>query len=91
MFSNVKKLFKRGSGKNENAQTQTDKNKDNTDIQDGSTFTSVKVIELQHKSKKLVSTLQRIVKRLGLGPGTWDLGPGTWDMGHGTWDLGPRT
>ena len=25
-----------------------------------------------------------IVKRLGLGPGTWDLGPGTWD-------LGPRT
>ena len=25
-----------------------------------------------------------IVKRLGLGLGTWDLGPGTWD-------LGPRT
>ena len=25
-----------------------------------------------------------IVKRLGLGPGTWDLGPGTWDLGPGT-------
>ena len=61
MFSNAKKLFKRASGKNENTQTQTDKHKDNTDIQDGSTFTSVKVIELQHKSKKLVSSLQRIV------------------------------
>ena len=22
-----------------------------------------------------------IVKRLGLGLGTWDLGPGTWDLG----------
>ena len=29
-----------------------------------------------------------IVKRLGLGLGTWDLGPGTWDLGPGTWDLG---
>ena len=28
--------------------------------------------------------LDNIVKRLGLGLGTWDLGPGTWD-------LGPRT
>ena len=25
-----------------------------------------------------------IVKRLGLGLGTWDLGPGTWDLGPGT-------
>ena len=33
----------------------------------------------------------KIVKRLGLGLGTWDLGPGTWDLGPGTWDLGPRT
>ena len=24
-----------------------------------------------------------IVKRLGLGPGTWDLGPGTWNLGPG--------
>ena len=62
MFSNAKKLFKRGSEKSENTQTRTEKNKDiNTDIQDGSTFTSVKVIELQHKSKKLVSTFLRTV------------------------------
>ena len=64
MFSIAKKLFKRGSGKNEKTQTQTDKNNDITDIQDGSTFTSVKVIQLQHKSKKLVSTLQSIVYHL---------------------------
>ena len=32
-----------------------------------------------------------VVKRLGLGLGTWDLGPGTWDLGPGTWDLGPGT
>ena len=25
-----------------------------------------------------------IVKRLGLGLGTWDLGHGTWDLGPGT-------
>ena len=30
----------------------------------------------------------KIVKRLGLGLGTWDLGLGTWDLGPGTWDLG---
>ena len=40
------------------------------------------------ESGKLVllvfAPLAAIVKRLGLGPGTWDLGPGTWD-------LGPRT
>ena len=30
----------------------------------------------------------KIVKRLGLGLGTWDLGlgPGTWDLGPGTWE-----
>ena len=60
MFSIAKKLFKRASGKNENTQTQTDKN-DNSDLQDASTFTSVKVIQLQHKSNKLVSSLQRVV------------------------------
>ena len=30
--------------------------------------------------------LNNIVKRLGLGLGTWDLGPGTWDLGPGTWE-----
>ena len=29
-----------------------------------------------------------IVKRLGLGLGTWDLGLGTWDLGLGILDLG---
>ena len=38
-----------------------------------------------------ILTANLIVKRLGLGPGTWDLGPGTWDLGPGTWDLGPWT
>ena len=31
-----------------------------------------------------VSLQSFIVKRLGLGLGTWDLGPGTWDLGPGT-------
>ena len=31
--------------------------------------------------------LWEIVKRLGLGLGTWDLGLGTWDLGSWTWDL----
>ena len=35
--------------------------------------------------------IRTIVKRLGLGLGTWDLGLGTWDLGPGTWDLGPGT
>ena len=32
-----------------------------------------------------------IVKRLGLGLGTWDPGPGTWDLGTGTFDMGHGT
>ena len=62
MFSfSLKKLFKRGSGKGENTKNQTEKHNDNSDAQDGSSYTGLKVIQLQQKSRKLVGTLQRIV------------------------------
>ena len=48
--------------------------------QKSETFT----IELARENQKK----KIIVKRLGLGLGTWDLGPWTWDLGPGTWDLG---
>ena len=50
-------------------------------------FTCVKHTEV--KSLGSINHDWIIVKRLGLGLGTWDLGPGTWDLGLGTWDLGP--
>ena len=60
MFSfSLKKLFKRGKG--ENTKNQTEKQNDNSDSQDSSSYTGLKVIQLQQKSRKLVGTLQRIV------------------------------
>ena len=46
---------------------------------------------LHNNERDLFKLTVQIVKRLGLGLGTWDLGPGTWDLGPGIWDLGPRT
>ena len=43
-----------------------------------SSFASV---HLQMKHDEIQAFV--IVKRLGLGLGTWDLGPGTWDLGPG--------
>ena len=44
-------------------------------------------MEHEHDRKKK-DICRQIVKRLGLGLGTWDLGLGTWDLGPGTWDMG---
>ena len=54
MWSFKQKLFKRGSGKSENTGNGTEKHNDNSELQDGSTFTNLKVIQLQQKSRKLV-------------------------------------
>ena len=54
MWSFIQKLFKRGSGKSENTGNGTEKQSDNSDLQDGSSFTNLKVIQLQQKSRKLV-------------------------------------
>ena len=43
-----------GSGKSENTGNCTEKQNDNSDLQDGSTFTNLKVIQLQQKYRKLV-------------------------------------
>ena len=54
MWSFLQKLFKRGSGKSENTGNGTEKQNDNSDLHDGSTFTNLKVIQLQQKSRNLV-------------------------------------
>ena len=54
MWSFKQKLFKRGSGKSENTGNGTEKQNDNSDLHDDSTFTNLKVIQLQQKSRKLV-------------------------------------
>ena len=60
LFS-LKKLFKRGSGKGENTKNQSEKHNDNSDSPDCSSYTGLKVIQLQQKSSQLVGTRQRIV------------------------------
>lgn len=59
MISFAKKLFKRGSGtgKSETTGKQIERLDDNSELQDSSSFTALKVIQLQHKSKGLVSAV----------------------------------
>ena len=62
MISLIQKLFKRGSGKSENTGNRTEQPNDNSDLQDGSRFTNLKVIQLQQKSRKLVGISDCVFK-----------------------------
>ena len=47
-------------------------------------FSGIPEVRYRSNLTKVIQSEPKIVKRLGLGLGTWDLGPGTWDLGPGT-------
>ena len=49
---------------------------------------SIILESLKVDSLRILTLEPKIVKRLGLGLGTWDLGLGTWDLGNGKWEMG---